>query len=429
MIRITCTTVPAMLPPVLEIYVVWHPDDEANARPIAQSIIDHYHGDQFSGLIGGAVEVYVRSAGWHGTGSEPRPIPFPGNPGPPQPAAFVAVIALLGNGLARSLLKDASDPWHRWLAEVKQSVDATPTKNCLHAYALDPAAPTSVPLAPLFAAHQLLAAKDPLHSPNETMLLRDLSQTLAQFLEGNCQPIQVFVSHTKHMDDLSETATKAFISLVREEISQSRLAEFFDSHSIQAGEKWAKVLEVNAAQGAMLSLRTDRYAGREWCHREVVTAKIHGVPVVAIDALMHGDSRGSFVMDHMPRVPASRSGVIWDRQAIRKALVLLVDECLKRALWRQQERLAGTAIGVAWWAPHAPEPLTLAKWLQGNKPGGRSPIIVLHPDPPLTPCEREIIDNIATLAGCKGRLEVLTPRTFAARSNAVPVRRKGRGRA
>lgn len=52
-----------MLPPVLELHVIWHPDDDKKARPVAEAVIDHYHGDLFSGLIGGAVEVCVRSAG------------------------------------------------------------------------------------------------------------------------------------------------------------------------------------------------------------------------------------------------------------------------------------------------------------------------------------------------------------------------------
>lgn len=205
-----------------------------------------------------------------------------------------------------------------------------PEQVCLRAMDLDRGASAAPPLNPLFAGNQLLASADPLNPADDTMLMRDLSQTLAQFLEGNNHPIQVFISHTKHMDEASEDVVKAFIAAVRVEISHTRLAAFFDSQSIQTGEKWASVLEANAKTGAMLSLRTDRYAGREWCHSEVVTAKASGVPVVAIDALVHGDDRGSFVLDHMPRVPASREGDTWNPQAIRKALARLVDECLKR---------------------------------------------------------------------------------------------------
>jgi len=51
-----------MLPPVLEIYVVWHGGDKPAAQ-IAREIVEHFHGTIFSGLIGGAIEVYVRNTG------------------------------------------------------------------------------------------------------------------------------------------------------------------------------------------------------------------------------------------------------------------------------------------------------------------------------------------------------------------------------
>jgi hypothetical protein len=70
-----------MLPPVLEIYLVWHPDDRAGARA-AHQLVEHFHGTLFTGLIGGAIEVYVRYQGWRGATDAPRPIPFPGSPPP-----------------------------------------------------------------------------------------------------------------------------------------------------------------------------------------------------------------------------------------------------------------------------------------------------------------------------------------------------------
>lgn len=414
-----------MLPPVLEIHVVWHPDDDAEARPLAEAIIDHYHGDQFSGLIGGAVEVFVRSAGWAGKDSAPRLILLPGEAGPPQPAAHVAVLVLLGLGLARATKTGAGSAWFDWLARLKTEADATKDKIRLWGLALHDHAPASAGLKPLFAKWQLLASPDSLNEPDDTMRLRDLSQSLVQFLKGD-KLLQVFVSHTKHMDDLTEAATKSFIEAVRDEIQKTKLREFFDSHCIQSGDDWSDELEAAASTGAMLSLRTDRYAGREWCHREVMTAKTNGVPVVAIDALMRGDGRGSFLLDHIPRVPATRNGDAWDTAGIRQALLRLVDECLKRALWDRQRTLA-VAMGVAvdWWAPHAPEPLTFAHWLQGGgKPAGKKPVIVLHPDPPLTDCERQVIDSVAHLTGLGTRLEILTPRTFAARAGTVKKPRK-----
>ena len=64
-----------LIPPILEVFVLWHPDDTAGAS-VAGTILEHFHGTAFSGLVGAAVEVYTRSAGWHSPSSPPRPPPF-----------------------------------------------------------------------------------------------------------------------------------------------------------------------------------------------------------------------------------------------------------------------------------------------------------------------------------------------------------------
>jgi hypothetical protein len=104
-----------------------------------------------------------------------------------------------------------------------------------------------------------------------------------------------------------------------------------------------------------------------------------------------------------------------------RALGQLVDECLKRTLWARQESLASRAGSdvAAWWAPHAPEPLTLTSWLDEagahiSKDGG---VVILHPDPPLCPDELETLRELGRLCGLGDRLEVITPRGLAIRGD------------
>lgn len=70
-----------MLPPVLEIYVVWHPSD-VKAAEVAGEFVEHFSGTIFTGLIRGAVEIFVRSEGWRHGNDAPRPIPCPDAPFP-----------------------------------------------------------------------------------------------------------------------------------------------------------------------------------------------------------------------------------------------------------------------------------------------------------------------------------------------------------
>jgi hypothetical protein len=65
---------------------------------------------------------------------------------------------------------------------------------------------------------------------------------------------------------------------------------------------------------------------------------------------------------------------------------------------------------------HAPEPVTLAAWLRTHHDATRDPrLVVMHPDPPLGPNEREVIVALCELAGLDGDVDILTPRTFATR--------------
>jgi len=410
-----------MLPPVLEIYIVWHPRDNRQALPLAQALLDHYHGNAFSGLIGGAVEVCFRCSGWTSDSDAPRPITLPGHACLPAPAAHVAVVCLLGPELSRVLNQPGQNPWHDYLETIVGRAKADPDHIILRAASLGGDPLLLQPLRTWFHTTQLLASADILNptEPLAEVLRRDLSQSLAQALDRRTEPLTVFLSHTKHADREEWKAHAAFVATVRRIIGTTRLSLFFDSNTLQPGDDWTRELEEKAATSAMLALRTDRYAGRNWCQREVATAKTHGMPAVVLDALEQGESRGSFLLDHMPRVRARRAGTGWDEEPVRRALGLLVDECLKRALWRHQEALAGPGAGIDWWAPHAPEPLTLVNWLSARPSIGtlaRDPVLILHPDPPLTRSERDSLDAVAALAVPPLTLEVMTPRTLAARS-------------
>ena len=100
----------------------------------------------------------------------------------------------------------------------------------------------------------------------------------------------------------------------------------------------------------------------------------------------------------------------------------LVDECLKRVLWIHQEELSRNTPGldIAWWAPHAPEPLTLVNWLKEAELAGILPeedtnIRILHPAPPLGPAEEFVLQQLLSLYRQQGTLDIITPRLLAAR--------------
>jgi hypothetical protein len=410
-----------MLPPVLEIYVVWHPGDVAG-RDIAREFIEHFHGALYTGLIGGAVEVFTRSVGWRSAADAPRPIPVPGLEPPngvPQ-AEIVAIVPVLGLEFARAV-EEGRGVWHEYAADILAARKGHPERVCVLPLLDEFAAVDGTKLGGLFRSIQGLAAT-PADAPSEPRVelrCRELAQSIAQFLEKS--RLQVFISHTKHPATGEEIGLSALIERVRWIIAHTRLKDFFDAKDLQPGCNWDHDLRDNAAKGALLSLRTDLYSSREWCQREVRIAKEAGLPFVTLDAHGAGDERGSFLMDHAPRVPVAKDGKAWSDADIRRGLNRLVDECLKRALWRRQQRLAAaTGLDIAWWSPHAPEPTTLTHWIKSQnfakarKRGRPTALRALHPDPPLGPDEKAVLDDIASLSGLAA-LDIMTPRLLAAR--------------
>lgn len=152
----------------------------------------------------------------------------------------------------------------------------------------------------------------------------------------------------------------------------------------------------------------------------MLIAKRAGMSVVILDALERGEERGSFLMDHVPRVPVRKDGQEWRDADVRTGLNLLVDECLKRELWKRQAELVRERLdlNVAWWAPHAPEPATFVHWLsvarEARQVAFRDKVRILHPDPPLGPEECSVLDEVAILNGVPG-VDTMTPRLLAAR--------------
>jgi hypothetical protein len=401
-------------PPILDIYVVWHPDDEMGAHAF-ERIHKHFHSEGYSGLAGGAVEVYARSLGWSAFGSSPRPLLLPGSEtGTPSPAHLSAIVPVLGAGLRDEVQSDPD--WAEYLGVIAGSVSET--------IAVLPVAVPDVNLASsvmqsIIGSIQRLPV-DALATAG--LLERSVAQAIAQKAARMSAPVRVFISHAKHFSDTETDLPGApLFEQVRSVIADTHLGEFFDAHDLLPGTDWAAELNKSASTSAMLMVRTDRYASREWTQREVLAAKQHEVPIVGLIALTEGEARGSFLMDHVPTVPLLHDAVT---ASITASLNRLVDEVLKRALWNAQSTYIQEKEGFDWTPVHAPEPTTAIDWLsehQSEDPDDDH-LWIIHPDPPLGAAERAVIDNLCKLAGFDTRIDILTPRTFASRGGVLDER-------
>ena len=399
------------MPPLLEIYVLWHPGDTEGAL-IADWLLDHFHGTPYSGLIGGAVEVYTRSAPWERLSEAPRPMSFQEPLPHGLPAPYVtAIVPVLGVRLARAV-EGTRSPWGNYLAGLLEAARQAENVGVF---------PIRLPGCVDGGLTALLGGLQALHSSSthdRGVLCRELSQQVAQMIGDPLgDRLTVFVSHTKrHSPDEEPDDVDALVARVRSRIAETHLYLYIDDAALQPGSDWADELRSRAASSGLLAVRTDLYAGREWCQTEFRSAKEAGMPVVTLSAVRRADERGSFLMDHVPIIGYRDHGEEAMNGSIDEALNLLVDRALRRALWKLLEEQLPD-LGVDWAPPEAPEPVTAIPWLQSNREvaGGSSQIVVMHPDPPLGPDETEVIEQLFGLAGLGGRVSVVTPRTYASR--------------
>jgi len=407
------------VPPILEVYVLWHPDDPLGSS-IGDQLIEHFHGPAYAGLAGGAVEVYLRSTAWSEPGGPPRPLPFMD----PLPARLPAgqitvVIPVIGRSMARAF-RD-SPQWSEYLKAVFEADAEDRTSDGRSVVAV---MPLFVPGADL-SGSELAVLSSRLQSlpkasaSSPEVLSREVAQAIAQRIAREFKAsdleerVTVFVSHTLHAAN-SEDDPDRLMATVQEVLHSTHLDSFFDAHDIQVAEEWEAKLDAEAARHALLMVRTDNYSSRNWTQREVLAAKTHDIPIVSLYAVRREEQRGSFLMDHVPVVACP---VGQEREAIERALNRLVDEALKRALWLVQRSYLERD-GFDWLPVHAPEPLTLAAWLRTHDIDREAHMVVMHPDPPLGPNERQVIHDLCDVAGLSGSLEILTPRTFATRGGS-----------
>jgi hypothetical protein len=397
------------IPPILDVYVVWHPDD-ASGRQYFDQLHEHFHGPAFAGLVGGAVEVYARSLPWAEDGA-PRAL---GESDPTAeavpPAQFKVIVPVLSIEMARAAA-DRDSGWRRFVGEIS---DLTETSGCGVYSVPNPAVNLADgALAEFFGPTQTLPSS--VRQDPEALAL-ELGQAITQQIfrsNGDGDRLTVFVSHSKHRSLLEDDDSPAIFADVRARISSSHLGEFFDAVDIQPGSHWADELRGHAATSALLIVRTDRYAEREWTQWEVLAAKTADMPVVSMYALHGGEERGSFLMDHVPTVVCDIDNR--DR-GVAAALQSLVSESLKSALWRAQRSYLGED-GFDWLPGRSPEPTTLGPWLRKHKKQvpEDSQIWIMHPDPPLGPAERQVLIELCELSGYSRDVQIFTPRTFAAR--------------
>lgn len=454
-------------PTVLDIYVVWHPRDHAG-KEVFNELVTHYHSEHFSGLAGSAIEVFSRSLPLTPETETPCPIATrdgqvghgtdntdisdrrtPANTASP----FTVIIPVIGRHMI-SAAHDNNSKWASYLRSLCTVRDAALASHSPHLLVVPiigtKGLNTSGEVISSLTDRQGMVLHDDAYAPGA--LSRDVGQAIVQrllwkqtgMLSSSESPrLRVFISHARGdipANDLTGNTPQGVIAKVKAIAQQTRLDAFFDVYDIQADSEWNSSIRERARTSALLMVRTDSYSSREWTQREVFEAKQAGMPIVCLSALNAGESRGSFLLDHVPTTACPQIPKGWAPpegtqaedpvdEAIVTALNRLVDEALKFALWRCQEIPAHVNLakanttqstsknhpGFDCAPPTAPEPTVLLKFIQEHRQtyGNDKHLWLIHPDPPLLPAEQDFLVDLCVQAGYeKGQVYLMTPRSF-----------------
>lgn len=199
------------------------------------------------------------------------------------------------------------------------------------------------------------------------------------------EPVNVFVSHAKVDGESAAEQIRDFLH------RSTTVRDWFDRHDLEPGQRWRDVIRGAASHNLLLAVRSDAYTTREWCRIEVLEAKLHGSPVVVVDALKVGENRS---FPYLGNGPAVRWRADPSAKDFEGLLTVMLLETLRFAYFPQRIahlcRLHARPVPDLV-SPCPPELLTVLP-----EPGTQdaSPRVLVYPDPPLGAEELALVKRL-----------------------------------
>lgn len=207
--------------------------------------------------------------------------------------------------------------------------------------------------------------------------IRVMDDLIRQLRGGDAHLInRLFISHSKHDDNQEGLEYAEFL---RDKINKdTKLSTFFDQKSIVDAYDFADQIEEAASNSMLVIVNTCTYAQREWCKKEVITAKNNNVPIVCVD-LISGVVDRTF--PYMSNIPAISRPDDW-KQVVRlllsTALRQYYVELLLPQLVKEEKRDTTVTMSIA------PELFTVCRL----KPEIKT---VIYPEPPVSKDELQVL--------------------------------------
>lgn len=392
----------------LAVYVVWHPDSEVSGD-LANNVFKHICQDPANPLEWG-LQIPVRFRSAPGEGQQSLPAPIPLEDGNPATAQVTAIVVLVDD----KMLLDRNN-WGPYVAELSRACGAAKSP---HRFFPVMVSDRGHKLDSAIAEEQFIRV--PTKNYPDAFLNRlthelcrlILNRPRAPVKEENTPPaagpapVKVFLSHAKRDGEAIAIEFRDYIN------SSTQMKSFFDAVDIPSGSKWADVLDESSGELALLAIRTDAYATRPWCQREVLNAKDRNMPVVVLNALIEGEKRSFPYLGNTPTVCWNQN----DPYRFETVLGILLIEVLRNTYFRRRVdalldlyKVPPEHVIIA----NYPELLTAVRLSQSQN--WHEHQLIIYPDPPIA---RE---ELARLMDFEPNVRLITPSMLPAYAEVYPT--------
>lgn len=104
--------------------------------------------------------------------------------------------------------------------------------------------------------------------------------------KGKSSSIKIFLSHSKKGDTGRRHAES-----IKSFIDNTNMSHFFDATEISPGFKFDDEIIKHIKESTVVAIGSDNYSSRYWCQREILCAKEHYRPMIAVDCLEDYEDR------------------------------------------------------------------------------------------------------------------------------------------
>ncbi|MER8595730.1 toll/interleukin-1 receptor domain-containing protein [Mesorhizobium sp. M1182] len=393
---------------VLRLTVIWH-GNFAGGGPIAEALAAHFEGAEdepnSSGLT---IPVRVRCKGADPSDSLSAPLPLMTGDD------TINIVLLLFEG---NLVTAFEKHWSSFANSIRAELDAHPDRTLVLPMRLgdrSAIAPfddiQSIPTS-LFLGSGL---SDPRWMRRLTLTIvahiGNYLRRLEQFEKDPATPIDetllsrfpLFLSHAK-------TDALAVVNAIRDHLANNNYGvdTFIDAKDLPAGLGYEKMFTAAIRAGAVVAIRSDAYSSRPWCRWETLEGKRLLRPIVVLDLFRDAELRMNPYGGNVPAlrlVDPSVSGE--NAQAeMDRAVLAIMTEAVRIMVWNRRVMSLEAAARAKYPGrdirklPRPPELVDIAN----IRIETASPIVVLHPGPPLPRPEEKMIRAIG------GDLELCAP--------------------